>query len=191
MKLVPLFVCVALLVASPRAQDFAALRGQLADFVDRRCAHCHDADSARGGIDFDAMVASADERVWLEAARVWRKAVAHTLYRGLPDSETLRDIEHRSGKTSVMMRTFNVNQNQVNGSGEGLGSSYSTQSAGASAAPGSAAARTAPVTGGGAVTGGAVDGGIVVGASVVSNTEVGGAVLGGAVAATVVTTVPA
>lgn len=46
--------------------------------------------------------------------------MAHTLYRGLPDNDTLREIEHRSGKTSVMVRGFNVSNNQVNGSGDNL-----------------------------------------------------------------------
>ena len=55
-----------------------------------------------------------------ETGRIWKKAVAHTLYRGLPDNDTLKDIEHRSGKTSVMVRGFNVNSNQVNGSGDNL-----------------------------------------------------------------------
>ncbi len=35
--------------------------------------------------------------------------------------ETLRDIEHRSGRSSVMVRGFNVNIHQVNGSGDNLG----------------------------------------------------------------------
>lgn len=78
----------------------------------------------QGGINFLGVFQNAsaqiEARYGKELARIWKKAVAHTLYRGLPDSETLRDIEHRSGKTSVMMRTFNVNQNQVNGSGDGL-----------------------------------------------------------------------
>lgn len=84
MRLLPFVVGVVVLAASPCAQDFAALRGQLADFVDRRCAHCHDADSRRGGIDFDAMVASADERDWLAAARVWRKAAWRVLDHDMP-----------------------------------------------------------------------------------------------------------
>lgn len=78
----------------------------------------------QGGINFLGVFQNAaaqiEARYGREIARVWRKAVAHTLYRGLPDSETLRDIEHRSGKTSVMVRGFNVNQNQVNGSGDNL-----------------------------------------------------------------------
>jgi len=41
-----------------------------------------------------------------------------TLYRGLPDGDTLKEIEHRSGRTSVMVRGFNVSNNQVNGSGD-------------------------------------------------------------------------
>jgi type IV secretion system protein VirD4 len=49
-----------------------------------------------------------------------KKAVAHTLYRGLPDNDTLKEIEHRSGRTSVMVRGFNVSNNQVNGSGDSL-----------------------------------------------------------------------
>ncbi len=48
------------------------------------------------------------------------QAVAHTLYRGMPDTDTLKEIEHRSGRTSVMVRGFNVNSNQVNGSGDNL-----------------------------------------------------------------------
>lgn len=78
----------------------------------------------QGGINFLGVFQNAaaqiETRYGKETARLWKKAVAHTLYRGLPDDETLRDIEHRSGKTSVMVRGFNVNNNQVNGSGDNL-----------------------------------------------------------------------
>lgn len=78
----------------------------------------------QGGINFLGVFQNATAQIEAkygeETARIWKKAVAHTLYRGLPDNETLRDIEHRSGKTSVMVRGFNVNQNQVNGSGDNL-----------------------------------------------------------------------
>lgn len=78
----------------------------------------------QGGINFIGVfqnaVAQIENRYGRETARIWKKAVAHTLYRGLPDSDTLREIEHRSGRTSVMVRDFNVNMNQVNGSGESL-----------------------------------------------------------------------
>ena len=78
-----------------------------------------------GGINFLGVFQNAaaqiENRYGKEIARVWKKAVAHTLYRGLPDTETLKDIEHRSGKTSVMVRGFNVNSNQVAGSGDNLG----------------------------------------------------------------------
>lgn len=77
-----------------------------------------------GGINFLGVFQNAaaqiETRYGRETARIWKKAVPHTLYRGLPDGETLRDIEHRSGKTSVMVRGFNVNQNQVSGSGDNL-----------------------------------------------------------------------
>lgn len=77
-----------------------------------------------GGINFLGVFQNAaaqiEARYGQEIARIWKKAVAHTLYRGLPDTDTLRDIEHRSGRTSVMVRGFNVNQNQVNGSGDSL-----------------------------------------------------------------------
>ncbi len=77
-----------------------------------------------GGVNFLGVFQNAsaqiETRYGKEVARIWRKAVAHTIYRGLPDSETLREIEHRSGKTSVMVRGFNVNNNQVNGSGDSL-----------------------------------------------------------------------
>lgn len=77
-----------------------------------------------GGINFLGVFQNAaaqiEHRHGRETARIWKKAVAHTLYRGLPDNETLKEIEHRSGKTSVMVRGFNVNQNQVNGSGDNL-----------------------------------------------------------------------
>jgi len=77
-----------------------------------------------GGINFLGVFQNAgaqiENRYGRETARIWRKAVAHTIYRGLPDTDTLREIEHRSGKTSVMVRGFNVNQNQVNGSGDTL-----------------------------------------------------------------------
>lgn len=77
-----------------------------------------------GGINFLGVFQNAaaqiEHRYGKEVARIWKKAVAHTIYRGLPDSDSLREIEHRSGKTSVMVRGFNVNQNQVNGSGDSL-----------------------------------------------------------------------
>lgn len=77
-----------------------------------------------GGINFLGVFQNAaaqiESRYGKETARIWKKAVAHTLYRGLPDNDTLREIEHRSGRTSVMVRGFNVNNNQVNGSGDNL-----------------------------------------------------------------------
>lgn len=78
----------------------------------------------QGGINFLGVFQNAavqiETRYGKETARIWRKAVAHTLYRGLPDSDTLREIEHRSGKTSVMVRGFNVSASQVAGSGDNL-----------------------------------------------------------------------
>lgn len=78
----------------------------------------------QGGINFlgafQNAAAQIESRYGKETVRIWKKAVAHTIYRGLPDNETLREIEHRSGRTSVMVRGFNVNQNQVNGSGDSL-----------------------------------------------------------------------
>ena len=78
----------------------------------------------QGGINFLGVFQNAgaqiESRYGKELARIWKKAVAHTLYRGLPDNDTLRDIEHRSGKTSVMVRGFNVSANQVSGSGDNL-----------------------------------------------------------------------
>ncbi len=78
----------------------------------------------QGGINFLGVFQNAaaqiETRYGRETARIWKKAVAHTLYRGLPDSDTLKEIEHRSGRTSVMVRGFNVNFNQVNGSGDNL-----------------------------------------------------------------------
>lgn len=77
-----------------------------------------------GGVNFVGVFQNAaaqiETRYGREVARIWKKAVAHTLYRGLPDMDTLRDIEHRSGKTSVMVRGFNVSNSQVNGSGDNL-----------------------------------------------------------------------
>jgi len=67
---------------------------------------------------FQNAAAQIETRYGRETARLWKKAVAHTIYRGLPDTETLRDIEHRSGKTSVMVRGYNVSNAQVNGSGD-------------------------------------------------------------------------
>ncbi|SEL41044.1 type IV secretory system conjugative DNA transfer family protein [Xaviernesmea oryzae] len=78
----------------------------------------------QGGINFLGVFQNAaaqiEARYGRETARIWKKAVAHTLYRGLPDNDTLRDIEHRSGKTSVMVRGFNVSASQVPGSGDNL-----------------------------------------------------------------------
>lgn len=77
-----------------------------------------------GGVNFLGVFQNAaaqiESRYGKETARIWRKAVAHTLYRGLPDTDTLREIEHRSGRTSVMVRGFNVSNSQVNGSGDNL-----------------------------------------------------------------------
>ncbi len=78
----------------------------------------------QGGINFlgvfQNVAAQIKTKYGKETARIWKKAVAHTLYRGLTENDTLKEIEHRSGKTSVMVRSFNVNQNQVNGSGDSL-----------------------------------------------------------------------
>ena len=78
----------------------------------------------QGGVDFLGVFQNApaqiDRRYGEEVARTWRKAVAHTLYRGLPDDKTLEGIERRSGRTSVMVRGFNVSNAQVNGSGDNL-----------------------------------------------------------------------
>lgn len=78
----------------------------------------------QGGINFLGVFQNATAQIeakyGAELARIWRKAVAHTIYRGLPDTETLKEIEHRSGKTSVMVRGFNISNNQVNGSGDNL-----------------------------------------------------------------------
>ena len=78
----------------------------------------------QGGVNFLGVFQNAasqiESRYGKETARIWKKAVAHTIYRGMPDDETLRDVEHRSGKKSVMVRGFNVSQNQVNGSGDNL-----------------------------------------------------------------------
>lgn len=78
----------------------------------------------QGGINFLGVFQNAaaqiETRYGKETARIWRKAVAHTLFRGLPDTDTLREIEHRSGKTSVMVRGFNVSSSQVAGSGDNL-----------------------------------------------------------------------
>jgi len=79
----------------------------------------------QGGVNFLGVFQNAnaqiEARYGKEIGRIWRKAVAFTLYRGLPDSDTMKEIEHRSGRTSVMVRGFNVSNNQVNGSGDTLG----------------------------------------------------------------------
>lgn len=78
----------------------------------------------QGGINFLGVFQNASAQIehkyGRELARIWKKAVAHTLYRGLPDTETLKEIEHRSGRTSVMVRGFNVSAQQVSGSGDNL-----------------------------------------------------------------------
>jgi len=78
----------------------------------------------QGGIDFLGVFQNApaqiEARYGRELVRIWRKAVAHTLYRGLPDTETLKEIEHRSGRTSVMVRSLSASVNQVSGSGDSL-----------------------------------------------------------------------
>lgn len=78
----------------------------------------------KGGINFIGVFQNAaaqiEARYGKETGRLWKKAAAHTLYRGLPDEATLREIEYLSGKTSVMMRGFNVSNAQVNGSGDNM-----------------------------------------------------------------------
>ena len=69
---------------------------------------------------FQNAMAQIELRYSKETARLWRKAVAHTIYRGLPDDEELKGIELRSGKTSVMVRGFNASIAQVAGSGDTL-----------------------------------------------------------------------
>lgn len=62
--------------------------------------------------------AQIDARYGSEVNRIWHKAVAHTIYRGLPDDQALKSIELRSGKTSVMVKGFSLNNAQVSGSGD-------------------------------------------------------------------------
>lgn len=77
-----------------------------------------------GGVNFLGVFQNAAAQIKAkygeEVLSLWKKAVAVTLYRGLPDKSTLEDIEYLSGKTSVMVRGFSVNNNQVNGSGDNL-----------------------------------------------------------------------
>lgn len=76
----------------------------------------------QGGINFLGVFQNAaaqiETRYGKEMARLWKKAVAFTLYRGFPDTDALREIEHRSGKTSVMVRGYSVSLAQVNGAGD-------------------------------------------------------------------------
>lgn len=76
------------------------------------------------GINFLGVLQNAaaqiDTRYGRETVRIWKKAVAHTLYRGLFDSDTLKVTKHRSGKAPFMVHGFNVNSNQVDGSGGNL-----------------------------------------------------------------------
>jgi len=76
----------------------------------------------QGGINFLGVFQNANAQIeskyGKEVARIWRKAVAHTVYRGMPDTDTLKELEHLSGRTSVMVQGFNVSNNQVNGSGD-------------------------------------------------------------------------
>lgn len=78
-----------------------------------------------GGVNFlgafQNAAAQIEARYGRELARIWKKAVAHTVYRGLPDAETIREMEYLSGKKGVMVRGLSVNNAQVNGSGDNLG----------------------------------------------------------------------
>ncbi len=78
-----------------------------------------------GGVNFIGVFQNAsaqiEARYGRELPRIWKKAVAHTLDRGLPDEQTLREIESLSGKKGVMARGFSVSTAQVNGSGDNLG----------------------------------------------------------------------
>lgn len=78
-----------------------------------------------GGVNFVGVFQNAaaqiEARYGRELARIWKKAVAHTIYRGLPEEQTLREIEYLSGRVGVMVRGFSVSNAQVNGSGDNLG----------------------------------------------------------------------
>lgn len=78
-----------------------------------------------GGVNFLGVFQNAgaqiEARYGKELSRIWKKAVAHTLYRGLPDEEALREIEYLSGRKGVMLRGFSVSNAQVNGSGDNWG----------------------------------------------------------------------
>lgn len=79
----------------------------------------------QGGVNFVGVFQNAgaqiEARYGRELARIWKKAVAHTLYRGLPEQEALKEIEYLSGRKGVMVRGFSVSSAQVNGSGDSLG----------------------------------------------------------------------
>ncbi len=78
-----------------------------------------------GGVNFIGVFqnsgAQIEARYGRELSRIWKKAVAHTLYRGLPEQEALREIEYLSGRQGVMVRGFSVSSAQVSGSGDNLG----------------------------------------------------------------------
>ena len=74
MRAIAVVLAWACLCSSLGAQEQAAARAAIASFVDRHCAHCHDADSRRGGVDFDKLCASGTDADWLANARLWRHA---------------------------------------------------------------------------------------------------------------------
>lgn len=72
----PVVLLVAILgsaVGLP-AQDFVAERDRVLDFLDRHCAHCHDADSHEGDVDFDRFRSFDSPLAWLQSTAALRIA---------------------------------------------------------------------------------------------------------------------
>ena len=65
---------VALTLGTASAQDFATSRARVAEFLDRQCAHCHDADAKKGGLDFDSLLEAETPTEWLTIAPTLRRA---------------------------------------------------------------------------------------------------------------------
>jgi type IV secretion system protein VirD4 len=76
-----------------------------------------------GGINFLGVFQNAaaqiESRYGRETARIWKKAVAMTLYRGLPIQTRSKTSSTSPAKRPSWLRGFSVN-NQVNGSGDNL-----------------------------------------------------------------------
>ncbi|MGE0145666.1 MAG: DUF1587 domain-containing protein, partial [Planctomycetota bacterium] len=89
----------AALTAFAPAQDFLAERERALDFLDRHCAHCHDADSRKGDVDFDRLQTLDSPLAWLQSTDALRIAT----FRAVDGLMPPREHEHQPMRSERLM----------------------------------------------------------------------------------------